>query len=339
MGLYPKVSVIMAVYNGEKYLSEAVESILGQTFGNFEFIIINDGSTDRSPNIIEGYWIRDKRIIVISQENTGLAAALNRGLVVAKGKYIARMDADDISLPQRFEKQIAFMEKHEEIGLCGTWIENFGANGSTSVRLPTDPEIIRCTLLFGFCIAHPSVMIRKDVLDAHSLAYNSEYRYGQDYDFWERFSRCSKLANIPEVLLRHRHHLERATTLNWVEQAQAGIDIRRRQIEALGLNPSHDDIVLHQRLGMRGHEVSREYVSRVERWLLILKNANRAARAYSEKAFSRVLAGYWFSVCKANQCLGPWIWLKLAASPLTRCMPDDWSHRMWFSFYYKKGQG
>lgn len=115
----PQISVIMSVYNGEKYLREAIDSILNQTFTHFEFIIVNDGSTDKSLNIIKSY--NGSRIILVQQENKGLAAALNEGIKIAKGKYIAMMDADDISLPTRLEKQIQFMEAHPEYVAIGSW--------------------------------------------------------------------------------------------------------------------------------------------------------------------------------------------------------------------------
>jgi len=115
-----KVSIVMSVYNAQKYLDEAIESILNQTYSNFEFIIINDGSTDKSLEIIENYAKKDSRIIVINRENKGLIYSLNEGIRKANGKYIARMDADDISLPQRLEKQVEFMEKNKNIGICGT---------------------------------------------------------------------------------------------------------------------------------------------------------------------------------------------------------------------------
>ncbi|HAS7841575.1 TPA: glycosyltransferase family 2 protein, partial [Vibrio cholerae] len=139
----PKISVVMSVYNGEKYLGEAIDSILKQTFSDFEFIIINDGSTDKTLEIIKSYMKKDDRIVLVSRENKGLIVSLNEGLDLAKGQYIARMDADDISIKSRFEKQIEFLDSNPDIGVCGTWVEVFGENiKSKKWKMPTqDPDL------------------------------------------------------------------------------------------------------------------------------------------------------------------------------------------------------
>src|SRR5215831_13102998 len=125
----PCVSVVLPVYNGEKYLAEALDSILQQTFNDYELIVIDDGSTDRSSAIIESYVKKDRRVIVHRQDNCGLIMSLNQGSSLARGKYIARMDADDVSLPQRLEKQLDYLEQRPDIGLLGTWIQDIGPNG------------------------------------------------------------------------------------------------------------------------------------------------------------------------------------------------------------------
>ena len=144
------VSVVMSVYNSEKYLPEAIESILNQTYTNFEFIIINDGSTDNSLRIIKEYANKDKRIIVISRENKGLIFSLNEGIEVSKGKYIIRMDADDISLPNRLKIQLDFMEKNKDIAICGTVAITFDENNNERVwKVYEDEKMIKAELLFS----------------------------------------------------------------------------------------------------------------------------------------------------------------------------------------------
>jgi len=203
----PKVTVLMSVYNGEKYLKEAVESILNQTFRDFEFIIINDGSTDSTPAILAHYQQLDDRICVYHQKNQGLIASLNRGCQLAQGKYIARMDADDVSLPERLARQVDYMEAHPEIGVLGTWIGPIDEN-SKPLRTwhpptPTSPGLVRWSLLFWNCVAHPSVVMRRDVIEPLGF-YRREAIHTEDYDLWARAWFTTQIANIPEILVRYR---------------------------------------------------------------------------------------------------------------------------------------
>jgi glycosyltransferase involved in cell wall biosynthesis len=200
----PLISVVMSVYNSEKYLEEAIDSILTQTYENFEFIIINDGSKDNSLDIIQKYMKKDERIVLISQENKGLPCSLNEGIQKAKGKYIVRMDADDISFPNRLEEQIKFMENNPEIGVSGTYVEFFG-NGTNKIwKTPLGDEECKCTLLVGSCFAHPSVIIRKNLLLTSKSLYDLKMYTAQDYALWITLSSYTKFSNIDKVLLKYR---------------------------------------------------------------------------------------------------------------------------------------
>jgi len=196
------ISVVMSAYNSEKYIKEAIESILNQTFTDFEFIIINDASTDSTESIIKSF---DNPMIKLikNEKNLGLTKSLNIGLDLAKGKYIARMDADDISIPERFQKQFDLMEKNPDIDICGTWYEFIGEKSGV-VRYPELDDEIKSNLMFHDCICHPSVFIRKESLDKHELKYNEEFKYAQDYELWCRVRKTLKFANIPCVLLKYR---------------------------------------------------------------------------------------------------------------------------------------
>ena len=199
------ISVILPVYNGEKYLKEAIESILNQTYKDFEFIIINDGSTDKSLDIIEKYKKEDERIIVISRENKGLIATLNEGIEKAKGKYIARMDQDDISLSNRFEEQLKIMENDKEIVVCGSWINVFGENRKEKISkyFQYDKEI-KANLIMSCCFAHPSVMMRRDAFLDNNIWYDENFKNAEDYHLWTQLARVGKFYNIPKVLLNYR---------------------------------------------------------------------------------------------------------------------------------------
>lgn len=200
------ISVVMSVYNGELYLDEAIQSILTQTYSKFEFIIIDDGSTDNSLEIIKKYKKEDSRIVLISRENRGLIYSLNEGISLAKGKYIARMDADDISTHNRFKEQCTFMEEHKEVGVCGSFVELFYENNNTKYwTFPTKNDELKTRLLFSVPVAHPSVLIRKSIIDKYSLVYEEEYKNAEDYAFWLEFSNYTKFANINQVLLKYRY--------------------------------------------------------------------------------------------------------------------------------------
>src|SRR5437899_2426865 len=202
----PRVSFLMAVYDGEKYLEEAIRSVLNQTFHDFEFIVINDGSTDGTAEIIERYRRADDRIRAYEQRHHGLVATLNRGLELAQGEYVARMDADDVSFPERLATQVAFMSAHPEVGICGTWVETMGVPSGNVQRYPTDDATIRSWLLFESVLAHPSVVMRRELLAKAGLYYDVACIHAEDYDLWVRAARHTALANIPEVLLRYRMH-------------------------------------------------------------------------------------------------------------------------------------
>ncbi|MDJ0619011.1 MAG: glycosyltransferase [Calothrix sp. MO_192.B10] len=200
-----KVTVLMAIYNGQDYLREAVDSILAQTFQDFEFLIINDGSTDSTREIICSY--HDPRIRLIHNEhNLGLTRSLNKGWELAKGEFIARQDADDISEPERLAKQVAFLETHSEVALVGTWFKNIDPQGSLigEYDLPCDSTEIRWEILFYSPFVHSAVMFRKDIISEQIGLYNEAFSYAQDYDLWWRISRRFKVANIKDYLIKLR---------------------------------------------------------------------------------------------------------------------------------------
>lgn len=194
----------MPVYNGEKYLNEAIDSILNQTFTDFEFIIINDGSTDRTEEIILSYT--DERIRYIKNDsNLKISETLNKGIALAKGKYIARMDADDISHPERLAIQVGFMNANPEVDVCGTWIETFGVRKEVW-KYPVTHEEIKAGLLFNSSLAHPAVLFRKKVFDCYR--YQAENNGAEDYHLWVELIDNVVFMNIPEVLYKYRLHGE-----------------------------------------------------------------------------------------------------------------------------------
>jgi Glycosyl transferase family 2 len=202
------ISVVMSVFNGQVFLAEAVESILGQTFHDFEFVIIDDGSTDRTAEILTNYARQDERIRVHRHENKGRATSLNIGIGVARGKYIARMDADDIALRTRLEEQIRFMEEHPDVGLLGGAFELISDDGSrliNTISFPTEDSDIKSALLIDNPICHPTVIMRKAVFEV-SGGYRKALVDADDYDLWLRISERSRLANLSTCILQYRIH-------------------------------------------------------------------------------------------------------------------------------------
>jgi len=206
MGKKPLVSVILPVFNGEKYLAEAVESILAQSYQRFEFIIIDDGSKDKSLSVIKKF--KDDRIKVYSQTNKGLAKTLNRGIGLSKGIYLARQDQDDFSYPKRLEKQVSFLNKNPKCGLVGTWAEIWEGNNKKTHRYhkhPSTNKLLQFFLLFNNPFVHSSVMIRKTALKEVGLYSTDKSRQPpEDYELWSRIAQKYELANIPEVLHAYR---------------------------------------------------------------------------------------------------------------------------------------
>jgi len=215
----PKISVVMSVYNDEKYLREAIESILNQTFTDFEFIVVDDGSSDGSADIIKSY--KDPRIRFFKHENHGLVYSLNRGIREGSGEYIARMDADDISLPQRLEKQVGFLEKHTDIGIVGTWAIKITEEGEDIyiAQMPQSDLEARELLAKSSPFFHGSVMFRRALFDSCG-PYPEAMKEWEDWILWHQFAAKTKLANIGEALYKHRKRSNAPT--NWTSN-----DIKR----------------------------------------------------------------------------------------------------------------
>ena len=246
MNQLPLISVLMPVYNSELYINEAVESILNQTYQNFEFLIYDDHSTDNTVALIEAY--KDCRITLIKKgENTGYTNSLIAGIKSAKGKYIARMDSDDISHLQRFEKQVIFLETNLEYGIVGSRIQTIRKDNQTQVwDYPLKDEDIRLHTIINSPLAHPSVMIRRDVLDRHTLNYLEVYEPCEDYKLWTGILNFTKGANLNETLLYYRLHPNQ--TINKMQNTLiANSNIIRREVlkNLFGIEVTNDELKIH----------------------------------------------------------------------------------------------
>lgn len=226
----------MPVYNSEKYVSEAIESILSQSYTNFEFLIIDDGSTDNTKVKINAYAQKDRRIIFLeNRENLGICETLNRGIVHTQGSYIVRMDSDDMSAPHRIEKQLRFLLDHPEIGIVGSAIRLIDTTWKTLAErhYHSNDSMIRKSLFRYSPFCHPAIMVRKDILDL-AWYYDPLLIYAEDYDLYFRIWKYTKFANIPEILLWYRIHEESTTAVHIDIMERKTLAIRMKAVREYG---------------------------------------------------------------------------------------------------------
>jgi len=292
----PQVSVVMPVYNGELFLRESIESILNQTLPDFEFIIICDPSTDNSLSLVQSY--NDSRIILINNENRlGIARCLNLGLETARGKYVVRMDADDISLPERLATQVAFMESHLEVGVCGSWLKIIGFEGGWIRELPVDHDTLKCILVFGCLIAHPTVIMRRDLLIKYSLFYNPAFTYAEDYDLWSRCARYFHLANQSQVVYLYRHHADQASRVFKEQERFSGL-VMFEELQHLGVDISDEEFELHKEISVWRIQPNKSFADQTRQWLYKLMEANSRTHYYPEPCFSDMIKKRWITICE-----------------------------------------
>ncbi|MGB3715261.1 MAG: glycosyltransferase family A protein [Candidatus Promineifilaceae bacterium] len=294
----PVVSVVMSVYNGERYLREAIDSILEQSFRKFEFIIVDDGSMDASAAIVNGY--EDPRIVRITNPaNRGLAYSLNRGLKLARGEFVARQDADDISLPDRLYRQVSLLQLNETVGLIGTgskWIDDRGG----LVRVwnpPTNPKEIQQKILRALPVLHATIMFRLNCLKVIDGFYDESYPVAQDTDFLLRFSEAWDISNISDTLYVVRQHMETTSSKRGGDQQKY---LNRAQLSAINRRISFG----WSRLGV-SRSKGPDWVQNAERrWL---------AERY-----------VWWSACSRTHSKSAALQLLLIAQLLDPTTPDIW---------------
>jgi len=286
----PAITVLMPVYNGDKYLIEAVDSILNQTFSDFEFLIIDDGSTDQSIDLIKTY--DDPRIrLIMNKKNMGQSGTLNKGLSLARGEYIAIMDQDDISIPERIKKQLKFMENNSNVDVCGSWLQLFGKYNGIN-ELPIDSEKIKVNLLTNQNLAHPTVLIRKSTLVKYNFNYNPNYSIAQDYDLWIRMSEYCTFFNIPEPLVKYRIHENQNSKI----AADRSIIESNRSLNFLmkrmGIQLNDHELILHKKI-FRGVDIESLIMGKVFRYLMRLRSSNFRNKIFEPIVFNEFLRIKW----------------------------------------------
>lgn len=269
----PVISVILPVYNAATFLKDAIDSLLSQTYTDFELLIYDDGSTDNSRSIIDTY--HDTRIVRhYSDTNQGLIAVLNKGLLEAKGKYIARMDADDISLPDRFKMQFDFMESHPDVGICGTQLKLIHNN--EPVIRPTEDRALRWWFFKGSPFAHPSVFLRTSLIHEHQLSFSAKAYVAEDYDLWWKLAFFCKMANLKEALVHYRIHPNQESSSKSDQQSESHNKSLLDFMNVIGLDEKQFSIDFIQSLLSR--ELESNYLN-ISKSLLLFKTILTSEKA------------------------------------------------------------
>lgn len=289
----PSISIVMAAFNAEAFIAEAIESILKQTHTDYEFIIINDGSTDGTLSIIKQFT--DKRIIIIDNEsNCGLAASLNKGIRVAKGKYVARMDADDISSPNRLERQFDFLENNSGCDVCVTPMRLFGSETSvTGEGLITDNDI-KAELIWGTPTNHATMLMRSDKIKTHNLYYDETFGVGQDWKFWYDVRDHVTVYSLSELLYFYRRGEHNVTVQFKNKSKQRSLRMHELLLRDLEIPFTENDLFLHQFLnGQFSIEPSPETVKSAWSWYKKLIKQNKVILKYEVNSFEATAAKKW----------------------------------------------
>ncbi|MEO8413526.1 MAG: glycosyltransferase [Ginsengibacter sp.] len=297
----PIVSVIMPVYNAGPFLKEAIDSILQQSFTNFEFFIIDDASTDNSVSIINTYT--DKRIQFIQKaKNTGYTDSLNMAIKSSKGKYIARMDADDISYKDRFQRQYQYMEQHSDVMVLGAFYKIIGTD--KVINLPLTCNEAKVVAIMHVPIAHPTAFIRSKVFKEYGLAYDKRYEPAEDYDLWTKVLEIGSIENLPDVLLRYRRHSLQQSIIRYNILIDAAVEIRLRQLHKLITfeNKPYDILSAIEILTKKNGLVTTLLLKKIVSLLSDMYKSNQRKKIYDEVTLNKYLREVWlFYIFKFNK--------------------------------------
>ncbi len=314
----PKVSVIMPAYNGGKYIAKAIESVLNQTLKDIELIIIDDGSTDNTVDIIKKYT--DPRIRFFQNEkNEGISVTSNKAIQASLAPYIAPLDQDDITDLKRLETEFNFLEKHPDFGFVGGWISLMGEYSEslrTTHKSFLPPEKIPATLLFINCFDNGSTLIRKSALPQGEVYRNMSP--AQDYDLWLRIDKKWKMWNMPHIFLHYRIHENNTSTTRRTKRKEVVRVMLKEALMRLGLEPTEEEIRLHCTNDMYYGEDLASFFEMREAWLQKLELQNNTVRYYEPKIFEQVVAERWLNTCSKNTRMGIWVWKRFWQSELCK---------------------
>lgn len=291
------LSIIMPVCNRENYIAASVKSILSQTFTNFEFIIVNDGSTDKTVEIIKSF--KDKRIQLIeNNENKGIVYSRNRGLALAKGQYIGMFDSDDIAFPEKFEKQIQFLNNNPDIGMVGSWVKHIDEDGNilkSKWKLDSKPEMIPAIMLFRNYFVQATVVIRKTAIPIG--AYSEGFDIVEDSKMWFDVSLKNKVANIQEYLLNYRMHTGGISNVGSKKHKDNSKKLFKYIFNFLEIEPTDKELELHYLIKNNEKIKNIDDIKAIEQWLLKIATQNKKTKKYNHKILRKVIFNRWVKSC------------------------------------------
>lgn len=315
----PLVSIIMAAYNADRYIAESIESILSQTYSNWELIIVDDASSDKTVEIANEYAKYDPRIKLICQDkNSGPAIARNQAIEKSLGKYVAILDSDDISLPSRIEEQVMFLEEHCNFGIIGSWTSVIDERGKENGfvwgnTLPT--EKIPSMLLFKNYFTNSATMIRKVAIPMGG--YRAEFIPSEDYDLWVRIIKKWSGYNLQKVLTKYRVHQNGISQKRQPALKKAVDQIFEIQLANIDIIPNNEEIELHKMRSNLENPSIENYLDKKHQWMQKIRNANTRIGIYEEPYFSEILSDKWFESCNMSTNLGLIVWNNFWSSDLS----------------------
>jgi len=323
----PKVTVLMPVLNGEDFLKQTLESIWAQTFTDFELLVVDDGSTDSTPDMLAA--CHDPRLRVLRNEvRHKLSGALNRGLEEARGELVARMDADDRMRCDRLARQVKYFDRHSEAGCCGGWAHTFGGGPPKTMKYPDGTESLKAFSVFYSPFAHPTVMFRREWFAREGLNYDSSFYPTEDYELWSRAIQCFPCGNLQRVLIDYRVHGKSMTGGEWSDMDAQTLRVQRRMLIQLGIEPSQEEACLHRYSSMGLLPPSRESFAHTEAWLLKLDAANGKHNVFEPEALEKMLNYVWFRMAMGVvRAMGGKAWALYRQSRLSTCGPYALKHR------------
>lgn len=326
----PAVSVVVPVFNGERFLRESIISVLGQTFSNFEIIVVNDGSTDGSPEIVRSF--SDPRVRMVSHaKNLGLAEARNTGIRSSRGVYIALLDSDDIAEPTRLADQVEAMERDSTLAYLGTWALRFQSHTPAVTKVwkteTTDTEL-RILLMFRNRFNASSTIFRRAVVPAGLFA---SIPMAEDYKFAVAMSKLGRIGNLPKPLVRYRQHATSLTVSKQTLMTDCIESILRQQLEEFGLIPSKRELLIHQHVGRLLLQSSLSLLEECDDWLhKVIHHNNAVAQRFDSDALCTIMSKEWFELCKYSSPAGFAAWRRYWRSDLSKFWQPSMRQRMKF---------
>ena len=325
----PTLSVMTIAKGSCLFLEETLASILRQTFTDFEWVIVDGGVAEPAKSLLLQYASLDRRIRILKQIDPGLSPARNQAFAMSTGKYCAITDSDDLSLPNRFKKQVDFLERHPDISLCGSWLRTIGGKNNEIRKTPVADAAIRASLVFNSPIAHSTVMWRRQDILNTGLHY--ELDSAEDYDLWCRLSRTIHFANLPEVLVLYRIHPEQHSNLTEKNGVffKNTLRIRLNQLRTLKIEPTEQEIDIHQKISLGQFQKDDAFLKKAEAWLLKLRIANYKQQIYPEPQFKQYLGTQWYWICLRVKSAKN-IPMRYLNSPIHRDLDAGGLHRIKF---------